>query len=68
MLVWLLALRELDTIVLVDARILPMVLYNAIHFNRMAEQANLLFLCLLYFLIPLALAAVLVGLGRRKAA
>ncbi len=65
-LVWLLALRELDTIVLVDARILPMVLYNAIHFNRMAEQANLLFLCLLWFLLPLAAGVLLAALARRR--
>ena len=65
-LVWLLALRELDAIMLVDARILPMVLYNAIHFNRMAEQANLLYLCLLWFLLPLAVGVLLAALARRR--
>ena len=43
-----------------------MVLYNAIHFNRMAEQANLLFLCLLWFLLPLSAGIVLAALARRR--
>lgn len=64
LMVWLLALRELDSIVLVDARILPMVLYNAIHFNRMAVQANLLFLCLLCFLNPIVWALLVAGGAR----
>lgn len=51
------ALRELDTVVLIDNRILPMTLYSKIHFNRMADEANLLFLCLAYLFIP-AVAAL----------
>ncbi|MDF1702288.1 MAG: hypothetical protein P1V36_14135, partial [Planctomycetota bacterium] len=64
--VLLMAMRELDTIVLVDARILPMRLYDKIHFNRMAEEANLLFLCLLWFLLPALIAAVLAGWVRLR--
>ncbi len=63
-LVFLMALRELDTIVLVDARILPMRLYDKIHFNRMADEANLLFLCLAWFLCPALLGALIAGLWR----
>ena len=62
-----LALRELDAIMLIDARVLPMRLYDKIHFNRMAEEANLLFLCLTYLLVPALVGALLFGLwGRRR--
>ena len=61
-----LALRELDAVILVDARILPMRLYDKIHFNRMADEANLLFLCLTYLLVPALLYAVVLMLRRRR--
>ena len=61
-----LALRELDSVILIDARILPMRLYDKIHFNRMADEANLLFLCLAYLMVPALLCAVLVALRRRR--
>jgi len=64
-LVFLMALCELDTVVLVDLRILPMRLYDKIHFNRMADEANLLFLCLAWFLLPALIGALLAGLWRR---
>lgn len=63
-----LALRELDAIMLIDARVLPMRLYDKIHFNRMADEANLLFLCLAYLLVPAVVGALLLGLrGRSRA-
>ena len=65
LLVLVLALRELDTIMLVDARVLPMRLYDKIHFNRMADEANLLFLCLAYLLVPALLCALVLGLRSR---
>jgi len=62
-----LSLRELDAIMLVDARVLPMRLYDKIHFNRMADEANLLFLCLVYLLVPALACALLIALrGRRR--
>ncbi len=62
-----LALRELDAVILIDPRILPMRLYDKIHFNRMADEANLLFLCLAYLLVPAVLAALFLALrGRRR--
>jgi len=59
-----LALRELDSVTLIDPRILPMRLYDKIHFNRMADEANLLFLCQAYLLGPALLAALILGLRR----
>ena len=66
--VFVLALRELDAVMLVDARVLPMRLYDKIHFNRMADEANLLFLCLGYLLVPALVCALLVGLRSRRSA
>jgi ABC-type Fe3+ transport system permease subunit len=65
LLVLVLALRELDAIMLVDARVLPMRLYDKIHFNRMADEANLLFLCLGYLMVPALVCALLLGLRAR---
>lgn len=66
LLVLVLALRELDAVILVDARILPMRLYDKIHFNRMADEANLLFLCTAYLLVPALICAFLLTLWRRR--
>jgi ABC-type Fe3+ transport system permease subunit len=66
LLVLVFALRELDTVMLIDNRILPMTLYSNIHFNRMADEANLLFLCLGILLAPALLGALLLGLRRRS--
>ncbi len=60
-----LSLRELDAVTLIDPRILPMRLYDKIHFNRMADEANLLFLCQIYLLGPALLAALILALRRR---
>jgi iron(III) transport system permease protein len=68
LLVLVLALRELDAIVLVDPRVLPMRLYDKIHFNRMADEANLLFLCLGLLLIPALLLALLLAWRARRSA
>jgi iron(III) transport system permease protein len=66
LLVLVLALRELDSIILIDTRILPMRLYDKIHFNRMGDEANLLFLCLAYLLVPALIAAGLLALRARR--
>ncbi len=66
LLVFVLALRELDSVILIDPRILPMRLYDKIHFNRMADEANLLFLCQAYLLGPALIAALLLALRRRR--
>ena len=63
-----LSLRELDAIMLIDGRVLPMRLYDKIHFNRMGDEANLLFLCLGYLLVPALLCAALVAFRNRRAA
>ncbi len=65
LLVWVMAMRELDTIVLLGSDVLPFVLYNQVHQTRLAAEANLLFLCLLCFLLPGLLAVLLSGLRRR---
>ncbi len=62
-----LSLRELEAVILLDARILPLRLYDKIHFSRLTDEANLLLLCLLYLMIPaLLLAAVLAFRARRR--
>ena len=62
-----LSLRELEAVILLDARILPMRLYDKIHFSRLTDEANLLFLCLIYLLVPaLLLAGALTLRGRLK--
>jgi iron(III) transport system permease protein len=64
LLVLVFALRELDSVVLVDVRILPMRLYDKIHFNRMGDEANLLLMCVGYLLVPALAGLVLVRLRR----
>ena len=59
-----LALRELEAVMLIDARVLPLRLYDKIHFSRLADEANLLFLCVLIQLVPAAFVGLLL-LGRR---
>ena len=44
---------------LIDPRILPVRLYDKIHFSRLADEANLLFLCVGILLLPALLLAVL---------
>ncbi len=66
LMVFVLALRELDSVALIDLRILPIRLYDQIHRSRMGLEANLLFLCQAYLLGPALLAALVLGLKRRK--
>ena len=58
-LVLILALREIEAVMLIDARILPLRLYDKIHFSRLADEANLLFLCIGILLVPALLLALL---------
>jgi ABC-type Fe3+ transport system permease subunit len=58
LLVFLLALRELDAIVLIQSQVFPLHLYDKIHFSRLADEANLALLYLGQLLIPALLAAL----------
>jgi len=54
-----LALREIDAVVLVDPRVFPWRLYDKIHFSQFADEATL---CLLYvsiLLVPALVATLL---------
>lgn len=62
-----LALRELDAVVLVETGLFPLRLYDKIHYSRMADEASLALLCLLVVLGPLLLLAGLRALARRRA-
>ncbi|MGE0190967.1 MAG: ABC transporter permease [Planctomycetota bacterium] len=64
LLTFVLALREIEAVMVLDARILPMRLYDKIHFSRLADEANLLLLCVLVQLAPAVLLAALLGLRR----
>lgn len=54
-----LGLRELEALMLVDSRILPSRLYDKIHFSRLVDEANLLLLAVGVALLPLVPAALL---------
>ena len=60
-----LALRELEAVMVLDARILPMRLYDKIHFSRLADEANLLLYCVALQLLPAALLLGALAVGRR---
>ncbi|MFM8980960.1 MAG: ABC transporter permease [Planctomycetia bacterium] len=64
-----LALRELDAVVLLETGLFPLRLYDKIHYSRMADEASLALLCLTIVLGPLLLLAGLwalrQGLRRR---
>jgi ABC-type Fe3+ transport system permease subunit len=63
-----LALREVDAIIEIDARVFPLRIYDKIHFSRLADEANLAFLYVGILLVPALLTAVVLGaLGRRRA-
>ncbi|MCA9316361.1 MAG: iron ABC transporter permease [Planctomycetes bacterium] len=64
LLTFVLALREIEAVMVLDARILPMRLYDKIHFSRLADEANLLLLCVLVQLAPALLLAGLLALRR----
>lgn len=59
-----LALRELDAVVLLETGLFPLRLYDKIHYSRMADEASLALLCLLVVLGPLLLLAGLRALRR----
>ena len=67
LLVLILALREFESVMLIDPRIYLARLYEKIHFSRLADEANLLILYMLYVLVPVLLVAVLVGWRTRRA-
>jgi ABC-type Fe3+ transport system permease subunit len=69
LLVLILALREFEAVMLIEPRIYLARLYEKIHFSRLADEANLLLLYLLYVLVPvLALGLLLTWRGRRQKA
>ncbi|MHC5010926.1 MAG: ABC transporter permease [Planctomycetota bacterium] len=61
-----LALREIDAIILVDPRIFPMRLFDKIHFSRLADEANLAFLYVGILLLPALAGALFLGLRGRR--
>jgi ABC-type Fe3+ transport system permease subunit len=65
--VFVLALREVDAVMLLDTRIFPLRLYDKIHYSRLADEANLAFLYLAYLLVPAVLTALLLRRPRRAA-
>jgi ABC-type Fe3+ transport system permease subunit len=67
LLVLVLALREIDAVVLLETRLFPLRLYDKIHFSRLADEANLTLLYLAWMLVPALLAALLLAWRRRRA-
>lgn len=71
LIVLIMALREFEAVMLLDSEIYPARLYDKIHYSRLADEANLLFLYGLYLLGPALLLALVLGLGgwlRRRSA
>ena len=66
LIVFLLALRELDAVVMLDTRIFPLRIYDKIHYSMLADEANLALLYLLWILAPALLLTLL--LSRRRPA
>lgn len=64
LLVLILALREFESVMLIEPRIYLARVYEKIHFSRLADEANLLFLYILYVLGPCLGVAALLSLGR----
>lgn len=62
-----LALRELDAVVLLETGLFPLRLYDKIHYSRMADEASLALLCLCIVLGPLLLLAGLRALHTARA-
>jgi ABC-type Fe3+ transport system permease subunit len=67
LLVLVLALRELDAVVLLETGLLPLRLYDKIHYSRLADEANLALVNLGLILGPLVLAALAYGVAARRA-
>jgi iron(III) transport system permease protein len=65
LLAFLLALRELDAIVLLESQVFPIRLYDKIHYSRLADEANLTLLYLGHLLLPALALALLLGRSRR---
>ncbi len=66
LLVFVLALREIEAVQVLDARILPMRLYDKIHFSRLADEANLLLLCVGVQLVPAVGLGLLLAVRRAR--
>lgn len=67
LLVLILSLREFESVMLIEPRIYLARLYEKIHFSRLADEANLLFLYLIYVMAPALCAAFLAGFLRLRA-
>ncbi|MDJ0975862.1 MAG: hypothetical protein QNJ98_15485 [Planctomycetota bacterium] len=65
LLVLILALREFESVMLIEPRIYLARVYEKIHFSRLADEANLLFLYIIYVLGPCLGVALLLGLRRK---
>lgn len=61
-----LALREIDVVVLLETRLLPLLIYDKIHFGRTVDEANLSLLYLAVLLVPALLALGAWALARRR--
>lgn len=66
LLVLVLALREIDAVVLLETRLFPLRLYDKVHYSQWADEANLTLLYLGWLLVPALAAALLLGLRRRR--
>lgn len=65
LLVLVLALREIDAVVLLETRLLPLMIYDKIHYGRTVDEANLALLYLAIVLVPALLVVGLAALRRR---
>ncbi len=66
LLVLVLALREIDALVLLETGLFPLRIYDKIHFSRLADETNLALLYLVMLLGPLALLAAVRGWWRAR--
>jgi ABC-type Fe3+ transport system permease subunit len=66
LLVLVLALREIDAVVLLETRLFPLRLYDKVHFSRLADEANLTLLYLAWMLVPAVLAALALAWQARR--
>jgi iron(III) transport system permease protein len=67
LLVLVLALREIDAVVLLETRLFPLRIYDKVHYSQWADEANLTLLYLAWLLVPALGAALLLGWKRRGA-
>jgi putrescine transport system permease protein len=66
LLVLVLALRELDAVVLLETGLFPLRIYDKIHYSRLADEANLALLHIALLVGPCLLAGLLQALGARR--